>query len=63
MFMKTHTVKKSEIQERWYIVDEIPRTSSGKVNRATVAERCAVRAPVEIRKLLARRPASASEGA
>jgi acyl-coenzyme A synthetase/AMP-(fatty) acid ligase len=36
---------------RWYVVDEIPRTSRGKVNRAQVAGRCAGLAPVDLRAL------------
>jgi acyl-CoA synthetase (AMP-forming)/AMP-acid ligase II len=32
---------------RWYELAEIPRTSRGKVNRETVAERCAELAPVD----------------
>jgi long-chain acyl-CoA synthetase len=35
-----------------YIVDEIPRTSRGKVNRSTVAERCASLKSVDFRALM-----------
>ncbi len=42
---------KYQMPQRWYVVDEIPRTSRGKVNRAMVAERCAKLEPVEIHKL------------
>jgi acyl-coenzyme A synthetase/AMP-(fatty) acid ligase len=31
---------------RWYVLEEIPRTSRGKLNRADVAAACARRAPV-----------------
>jgi acyl-CoA synthetase (AMP-forming)/AMP-acid ligase II len=34
---------------RWYLLDEIPRTSRGKVNRASVAGRCAGRRPLDLR--------------
>jgi acyl-CoA synthetase (AMP-forming)/AMP-acid ligase II len=34
-----------QMPRRWYLVDEIPRTSRGKVNRAAVAARCAERQP------------------
>lgn len=37
---------------RWYAVDEIPRTSRGKVNRRNVAEACAHMTPVDWRSLL-----------
>ena len=30
-----------QMPRRWYLVDEIPRTSRGKVNRSAVARRCA----------------------
>ena len=48
-----------QMPQRWYLVEEIPRTSSGKINRATVAERCATRKPVEIRRLSGRGPGPA----
>jgi len=41
-----------QMPKRWYIVDEIPRTSRGKVNRAGVAARCASLQPVDMRTLL-----------
>jgi acyl-CoA synthetase (AMP-forming)/AMP-acid ligase II len=41
-----------QVPQRWYIVDEIPRTSRGKVNRITVAERCAATAPVDMPRIL-----------
>jgi len=31
---------------RWYLLDEIPRTSRGKINRQSVAEGCAARQPI-----------------
>jgi acyl-CoA synthetase (AMP-forming)/AMP-acid ligase II len=33
---------------RWYVLDEIPRTSRGKVNRAELAARCAGLTPVDL---------------
>jgi oxalate---CoA ligase len=30
-----------QLPQRWYLVDEIPRTSRGKINREAVARRCA----------------------
>ncbi|HEU4371527.1 MAG TPA: long-chain fatty acid--CoA ligase [Methylomirabilota bacterium] len=38
-----------QMPRRWYVVDEIPRTASGKVNRAQVAARCAGLPPVDPR--------------
>ena len=40
-----------QMPRRWYVVDEIPRTSRGKVNRAQVAARCAGLSPVDLRIL------------
>jgi acyl-CoA synthetase (AMP-forming)/AMP-acid ligase II len=34
-----------QLPRRWYLLDEIPRTSRGKVNRTQVAERCAALTP------------------
>ena len=39
-----------QVPKRWYLVPEIPRTSRGKVNRASVAERCAALQPVDTRR-------------
>lgn len=38
-----------QVPQRWYLVDELPRTSRGKVNRATVALHCAALQPVDLR--------------
>ncbi|MGH7787062.1 MAG: class I adenylate-forming enzyme family protein [Candidatus Binatia bacterium] len=43
---------KHQMPKRWYVVDEIPRTSRGKINRAAVAARCAVQPAVDLRGLL-----------
>jgi len=40
-----------QMPRRWYVIDEIPRTSRGKVNRAQVAARCEDLRPVEPRVL------------
>lgn len=37
-----------QLPQRWYILDEIPRTSRGKVNRAQIAEHCGSRQPVDM---------------
>lgn len=47
---------KHQMPKRWYIVDEIPRTSRGKVNRAAVAAACASLRPVDVRSLLRQPP-------
>jgi acyl-CoA synthetase (AMP-forming)/AMP-acid ligase II len=43
---------KHQVPQRWYVVDEIPRTSRGKVNRNTVAQRCAALRAVDFRTIL-----------
>jgi acyl-CoA synthetase (AMP-forming)/AMP-acid ligase II len=50
-WMALHLAK-HQMPRRWYLVDEIPRTSRGKVNRALVASRCAALAPLDLRRLL-----------
>jgi len=40
---------------QWYLLDEIPRTSRGKVNRASVRQACQSVQPLNIRDLLNRR--------
>jgi acyl-CoA synthetase (AMP-forming)/AMP-acid ligase II len=41
---------KHQMPQRWYLLDEIPRTSRGKVNRSHVAQKCAHLEPVDVRK-------------
>lgn len=50
-WVKRHLAK-YQMPLRWYVLDEIPRTSRGKVSRAKVAETCAPLTPVDIQKLL-----------
>ena len=42
---------KHQLPRRWYLLSEIPRTSRGKVNRATVATRCATETPLSLAAL------------
>jgi acyl-CoA synthetase (AMP-forming)/AMP-acid ligase II len=37
-----------QMPRRWWLLDEIPRTSRGKINRSEVAARCAAMPPVSI---------------
>jgi acyl-CoA synthetase (AMP-forming)/AMP-acid ligase II len=39
---------KHQMPLRWYLLDEIPRTSRGKVNREHVATRCAALTPLDV---------------
>ena len=43
---------KYQMPVRWYIVDEIPRTSRGKMNRAKVSETCSSLHPIDLKRLL-----------
>jgi len=43
-----------QMPRRWYVVDEIPRTSRGKVNRSQVATYCESRTAIPYTKLLKR---------
>ncbi|MGD8376726.1 MAG: fatty acid--CoA ligase family protein, partial [Acidobacteriota bacterium] len=43
-----------KVPVRWYVLDEIPRTSRGKVNRAQVEERCRDVAPLDLAPILSR---------
>jgi acyl-CoA synthetase (AMP-forming)/AMP-acid ligase II len=44
-----------QLPERWWILDAIPRSSRGKVNRQSVAAACAGASAVDLRELLHRR--------
>jgi len=39
-----------QVPHRWYLLKEIPRTSRGKVNRASVAEQCASLQAADVRR-------------
>jgi acyl-CoA synthetase (AMP-forming)/AMP-acid ligase II len=55
-WMSRHLAK-HKLPERWYVLDDIPRTSRGKMNRDTVAKRCAELQPVDLRRILRSRDA------
>ena len=42
-----------KVPVRWYVLESIPRTSRGKINRSLVSEECAKRAPEDMGKLFA----------
>jgi len=44
-----------QVPQRWYLLDEIPRTSRGKVNRTQIAEHCTGRQPLDM-SVFARMP-------
>ena len=46
------------VPRRWYLVDQIPRSSRGKVNRASIAQFCAPLRPSDMRS----RPVPAGDG-
>jgi oxalate---CoA ligase len=47
-----HHLAPHQIPKRWYVLDAIPRTSRGKVNRVEVAGRCAPLEPLDLRRFL-----------
>jgi long-chain acyl-CoA synthetase len=48
-----------QLPRRWYLLDTIPRTSRGKANRASVAERCAALEPLDVRRFGSPAPSGA----
>jgi acyl-CoA synthetase (AMP-forming)/AMP-acid ligase II len=44
-------VAQHKVPVRWYVVDAIPRTSRGKINRSKVAEECSGGPAVDLREL------------
>jgi acyl-CoA synthetase (AMP-forming)/AMP-acid ligase II len=42
---------KHQLPQRWYVLDELPRSSRGKVSRQAVADRCATDPPVSFARL------------
>jgi acyl-coenzyme A synthetase/AMP-(fatty) acid ligase len=52
-WLKQHLAE-PKLPVRWYLVDEIPRTSRGKINRETVRATCELGEPVNLAALLRR---------
>jgi acyl-CoA synthetase (AMP-forming)/AMP-acid ligase II len=50
---------KHQLPRRWYLLDEIPRSSRGKVNRSAVARHCAALEPLDLRGLAGDEPRGA----
>ena len=45
-------VAKHQMPARWYLVDDMPWTSRGKINRSHVAQKCSGLQPVDLRRVL-----------
>lgn len=56
-WMKTHLAE-HKLPSRWWLLEAIPRTSRGKVNRDAVKAACADRPPLDLAAVLARAAAS-----
>jgi len=52
-WLKEHLAE-FKVPQRWYVVDELPKNSRGKVSRATVQELCAALKPVDLVGVLRR---------
>jgi acyl-CoA synthetase (AMP-forming)/AMP-acid ligase II len=50
-WLKLHLAE-HKIPRRWYLLDAVPRTSRGKVNRSEVMKQCAGSKPLELQKIL-----------
>jgi len=54
-----HHLASHQLPRRWYLLDAIPRTGRGKVDRSQVAQQCARMKPLDLRRL--RGPAAAPD--
>ncbi len=50
-WMKRHLAE-HKMPIRWYLMDSIPRTSRGKINRTSVSKKCGQLTPLDLRKIL-----------
>ncbi len=50
-WMRQHLAE-HKMPVRWHLLEEIPRTSRGKINRDTVARDCASRTPLDLARIL-----------
>jgi len=51
-WLKTHLAA-HQMPVRWYVLETLPRTSRGKINRDRIAEACLHVTPVDFRSILA----------
>jgi oxalate---CoA ligase len=58
-WMKGH-LSEAKMPARWYLVDAIPHTSRGKINRDRVKETCARLTPLDLTGILNRRESASS---
>jgi len=47
-----HHIAKHQMPARWYLLEEMPRSSRGKINRSQVAQKCAGLQAVELRRIV-----------
>jgi acyl-CoA synthetase (AMP-forming)/AMP-acid ligase II len=50
--LMTRHLAEHQMPRRWYLIDAIPRTSRGKINRGKVAEMCAGLTPLNLSEIL-----------
>jgi acyl-coenzyme A synthetase/AMP-(fatty) acid ligase len=50
-WMRRHLAE-AKMPARWYLVDAIPHTSRGKINRDRVKETCAQLTPLDLTRIL-----------
>ncbi len=50
-WLKQHLAE-HQLPVNWYLVEAIPRTSRGKINRENVAKVCSKRSPLDLRRIL-----------
>jgi acyl-coenzyme A synthetase/AMP-(fatty) acid ligase len=55
-WMKSHLAE-HKLPSRWWAIEEIPRTSRGKINRDAVKAACDKRPALDLPSILARKPA------
>ena len=48
----TRHIAKHQMPVHWYLLDDIPRTSRGKINRSQVARKCDGLQPMDLRRVL-----------
>jgi acyl-CoA synthetase (AMP-forming)/AMP-acid ligase II len=48
----TRHIAHHQMPARWYVLEEMPRSSRGKINRAQVAQKCNGLKPVDMRRIL-----------
>ena len=51
-YWTTERLADHKVPTRWFLLEEIPKTDRGKINRANLAQHCAAQPPLDMKRIL-----------